>query len=198
MAYAALEESIRLLEGAPPSEVARLSRRVRHVALAADRDGRVAVTMFLRRGVSGDPCLDTHGLELADTGWRLLGGGGGTGQDYLLAARPQLKTLGAAAVEVGNGGVVRHADRLMTGESGWVRWVEVRAAVEVASLQANERSVPVHNHGVAVIAWGTERMPHIAALGADGSRLGPVQFRDSPGYWVALHRALGHRRPAAG
>lgn len=183
MAYAALEESIRLLEGAPPSEVARLSRRVRHVALAVDRDGRVAVTMFLRRGVSGDPCLDTHGLELADTGWRLLGGGGGTGQDYLLAARPQLKTLGAAAIEIGSGGVVRHADRrLMAGESGWVRWVELRAAVEVASLQANERSVPVHGHGVAVIVWGTERMPHIAALGADGSLLGPVQFHDSPGY----------------
>lgn len=196
MAYAALEESIRLLEGAPPSEVARLSRRVRHVALAVDRDGRVAVTMFLRRGVSGDPCLDTHGLGLGDTGWRLLGGGSAEGQDFILAARPQLKMLGATAVEIGSGSVVRPADRLMPEESGWVRWVEVRAAVEVAKLQANERLVPVHNHGVAVVVWGTERMPHIAALGADGSRLGPVQFRDSPGYWVALHRALSHRRPA--
>ena len=182
MAYAALEESIRLLEGALPSEIARLSRRVRHVALAADRDGHVAVTMFLRRGISGDPCLDTHGLELADTGWRLLGGGGAEGQEFILAARPQLKTLGAAAVEIGSGSVVRHADRLLPGESGWVRWVEVRAAVEVAGLQVGERQVPVHNHGVAVVVWGTERMPNIAALGAHGSPLGPVQFRDSPGY----------------
>jgi len=182
VAYAALEESIRLLEGAPPSEVARLSRRVRHVALAADRDGRVAVTMFLRRGISGDPCLDTHGLELAESGWRLLGGGSGEGQEFILAARPQLKTLDAAAVEIGSGSVVRHADRLLPGESGWVRWVEVRAAVEVAGLQVNERQVPVHDHGVAVVVWGTERMPHIAALGADGSRLGPVQLRDSPVY----------------
>lgn len=198
MAYAALEESIRLLEGAPPSEVARLSRRVRRIALAVDRDARVAVTMFLRRGVSGDPCLDTHGLELADTGWRLLGGGSGGGQEFILAARPQLETLGAAAVEIGSGGVVRHADRLMAGESGWVRWVEVRAAAEVASLQVGERPVPVHDHGMAVIVWGTERMPHIAALGADGSRLEPVQFRDSPGYWDALHRAISHRQPAPG
>jgi hypothetical protein len=182
VAYAALEESIRLLEGAPPSEVARLSRRARHVALAVDRDERVAATMFLRRGISGDPCLDTHGLELADTGWRLLGGGGAEGQDFILAARPQLKTLDAAAVEIGGGGVVRRADRVMPGESGWVRWVEVWAAVEVASLQINERQVPVHNHGVAVVVWGTERLPHIAALGADGSRLGPVQLRYSPGY----------------
>jgi len=182
VAYAALEESIRLLDGAPPSEVARLSRRVRHVALAVDRDGRVAATMFLRRGISGDPCLDTHGLELAESGWCLLGGGGGTGQDYLLAVRPQLTTLGAAAVEIGRGGVTRHADRLMPGESGWVRWVELRAAVEVASLLANERPMPVHDHGMAVVVWGTERVPHIAALGADGSRLGPVQLRDWPGY----------------
>jgi hypothetical protein len=182
VAYAALEESIRLLEGALPSEIARLSRRVRHVALAVDRDGRVAATMFLRRGISGDPCLDTHGLELADTGWRLLGGGGGTGQDYLLAARPQLTTLGAAAVEIGSGGVVRHADRLVAGESGWVRWVEVRAAAEVARLQVNERSMPVPNHGLAVVVWGTERMPHIAALGTDGSRLGPIQLHVWPTY----------------
>ena len=182
MAYAALEDSIRLLDGAPPSEVARLSRRVRHVALAVDRDGRVAATMFLRRGISGDPCLDTHGLELADTGWLLLGGGGGTGQDYLLATRPQVKALGAAAVEIGRGGVRRYADRLMPGESGWVRWVEVRAAAEVASLQVNERPVPVHDHGLAVVVWGTERMPHIAALGADGSRLGPIQFHVWPTY----------------
>src|SRR5215475_11036508 len=90
------------------------------------------------------PCLDTHGLELAKSGWRLLGGGGGTGQDYLLAARPQRTTLGAAAVEIGRGSVVRHADRLMPGESGWVRWVEVRAAAEVARLQVSERPVPVH------------------------------------------------------
>ena len=182
MAYAALEESIRLLEGAPPSEVARLSRRVRHVALAVDRDGRVAATMFLRRGISGDPCLDTHGLDPDVQRLAAPGGGGGTGQDYLLAARPQLKTLGAAAVEIGSGGVVRHADRLMPGESGWVRWVEVRAAIEVARLQVNERSVPVPNHGLAVVVWGTARMPHIAALGADGSRLGPIQLRHSPGY----------------
>jgi hypothetical protein len=179
VAYAALEESIRLLDGAPPSEVARLSRRVRHVALAVDRDGRVAATIFLRRGASGAPCLDTHGLELADTDWRLLGGGGGSGQ-VVLTARPQLKTLGAAAVELGRGGVRRHADRLAPGESGWVRWFQVRAAVEVASLQVNERLLPVHDHGVAIVVWGTERLPHVAALSADGSRLGPIQFHDSP------------------
>jgi hypothetical protein len=61
-----------------------------------------------------------------------------------------------------------------------VRWVEVWAAAEVASLQVNERLVPVHDHGVAVVVWGTERLPHIAALGANGSPVGPIQFHDSP------------------
>jgi hypothetical protein len=181
VAYRALEESIRLLEGAPPSEVARLSRRIRHVALAADRDGRVAATMFLRRGVSGDPCLDVHSLELTDTGWRLLGGGSASGQEVILAPRPQLKELGAPAFELGGGGTARHADQIMPGESNWVRWAEVRAAAEVARLQVNERQVPVHNHGVAVVVWGTKRLPHITALDADGSRLGPVRLRHSPG-----------------
>jgi len=63
-----------------------------------------------------------------------------------------------------------------------VRWVEVRAAVEVGSLQVNERLLPVHNHGVAVIVWSTERTPHVAALGADGSRLGPLELHHSLGY----------------
>jgi hypothetical protein len=31
-------------------------------------DGRVAATMFLRRGVSGDAWVDVHSLELTTTG----------------------------------------------------------------------------------------------------------------------------------
>jgi hypothetical protein len=137
--------------------------------------------MFLRRGVSGDPCLDVHSLELTGTGWRLLGGGSASGQEVILAARPRLKELGAAAVELGGGGTARHPGQVMPGESDWVRWAEVRAAAEVASLQVNERQVPVHNHGVAVVVWGTKRLPHITAPGAGGSRLGLVRLRDSPG-----------------
>ena len=76
-----------------------------------------------------------------------------------------------------------------------MRWVEVWAAVEVASLQVNERLVPVRDHGVAVVVWGTERLPHIAALGANGSPVGPIQFRVPRGYWVFWHRALSQRRP---
>jgi len=63
----------------------------------------------------------------------------------------------------------------------------VWAAAEVASLQVNQRLVPARGHGVAVVVWGTERLPHIAALGANGSPVGPIQFRVPRGYWVFWH-----------
>ncbi len=64
MAYSALEESVRLLEGTDAiPQTLHLSRRVRHIPVAVDRDGDVAATMFLRRGVSGEPWIDVHSLE---------------------------------------------------------------------------------------------------------------------------------------
>src|SRR3954454_534314 len=95
MSYDALAESLRLLDGAPPAQVARLSRRVRFLPLAVDRDGDVAATCFLRRGVSGAALLDTHLLERTADRWRLLGGGGGPG-DHALLPRPGMAESGLA------------------------------------------------------------------------------------------------------
>src|SRR3954470_3393596 len=105
MSYDALAESLRLLDGNPPSQVARLSRRVRFVPLAVDRDGDVAATTFLRRGVSGVALLDTHVLERTADRWRLLGGGGGPG-DHALQPRPGRAEIGVAVCP-GAGGVAR-------------------------------------------------------------------------------------------
>ena len=69
--YDCLAESLRLLEGAPVSCRARLSRRVRHLPLAVDWDTDVPATMFLRRGVSGVPLVDIHTLEMVGGRWRL-------------------------------------------------------------------------------------------------------------------------------
>ena len=90
MSYDARTESLRLLQGEAPANHARLSRRVRHLALAVDRDGDVAATMFLRRGISGAPMLEVHTFEQSSDGWRLLGGGGGGPRDDLRAPRPRL------------------------------------------------------------------------------------------------------------
>ncbi len=172
MSYDRLAESVRLLEGEPPASDARLSRRVRFVPLAADRDGDVAATMFLRRGVSGVPELDVHSLELVGGAWRLLGGGSGPG-DLAVEPRPALADLPAHAVSRGGGGTARSAP-LGWDRSRWVWWAELRVAREVAALLVNgERRIPVAAHGLALVVW-TERRPEISAIDAAGALLGVV------------------------
>ena len=173
MSYDALAESLRLLDGAPPSQVARLSRRVRFLPLAVDRDGDVAATVFLRRGVSGAALLDTHVLERTADRWRLLGGGGGPG-DHALTPRPGLAEIGAAVCP-GAGGVARSGNRLLPWRrrDGWISYAEIRAAREVAVLRVGTRLVPVPAHGCAVVVW-TRRPPRVRALDAAGTVVGEV------------------------
>ncbi|CCG01569.1 hypothetical protein [Blastococcus saxobsidens] len=178
MSYDALAESVRLLEGAPPASDARLSRRVRYAALAVDRDGDVAITMFLRRGVSGQPLLDLHSLELTGGGWRLLGGGGGPG-DEALDPRPALADLPGPAVSLGGGGTAGSRRGLLgRRRTTWVSWAEFRAAEEVALVRVGDRHVPVAGHGMAVVVWAG-MPPTVTALDASGEELGRVPLRAS-------------------
>jgi hypothetical protein len=171
--YDALAESVQLLEGAPLPRAARLSRRVRFVPLAVDRDGDVAATMFLRRGVSGVPLLDVHTLDLTGAGWRLLGGSSGSGE-AATGTRPRLADLGAPAVSLGGGGTARtRSGRLGWLRHDWVSWAELRVAEEVAALRVGARFLPVAGHGCAVVVRA-ERPPGVAALDASGAVLGPV------------------------
>jgi hypothetical protein len=173
VSYDALAESLRLLEGAPLPHAARLSRRVRHVPLAVDRDGDVAATMFLRRGISGFPLLDVNTLELTDGAWRMLGGGGGPG-DEATAARRRSADLGGPAVSHGRGGTARARTGRFGGiRDNWVSWAELRVAVEVSALRVDTRLLPVADHGNAVVVW-TRRPPRVLALDVSGTVLGPV------------------------
>lgn len=178
MSYDRLAESVRLLEGAAPADDARLSRRVRWLPLAVDRDGDVAATMFLRRGVSGVAELDVHSLELLDGRWRLLGGGSGP-RDLVGDPRPALADLAALAVNREGGGTARSGP-LGWDRSRWVWWAELRVAREAAALLVDgERRIPVAAHGMAVVVW-TDRRPEVAALDAAGVVLGPVPLSDRP------------------
>ena len=170
MSYDAVAESARLLEGFPPSDVARLSRRVRFVPLAVDRDGDVAATLFLRRGVSGVPLLDTHVLERTAGSWRLLGGGGPG--DHTSACRPGLVEIGVAQCA---GGVARSGTSLLPWRrrDSWISFAEVRAAREIAALRVGSRLLPVAAHGCAIVVW-TGRPPRITALDAGGTVVGKV------------------------
>jgi hypothetical protein len=173
VSYDPLAESVRLLAGDPPSEVARVSRRVRFLPLAVDRDGDVAATMFLRRGVSGAALPDTHVLVRTAGRWRLLGGGGGPG-DQAVLPRPGLAEIGAA-VSPGAGGVARSSSGLLPWRrrDGLTSFAEIRAAREVAALRVGGRLVPVAGHGCAVVVW-TRRPPRVQALDAAGTVLGEV------------------------
>ncbi len=172
MSYDALAESVRLLDGAAPADAPGLSRRVRHVPLAVDRDGDVAATMFLRRGVSGVALLDVHVLTEDRDGWHLLGGGGGPGEDFL-GLRPTAGDLGGLAVSSGGGGTARSAPGLFGRRESWISYAELRVARGVAALRVGDRLVPVAASGCAVVVW-TRRPPRITALDAAGAALGPV------------------------
>jgi len=178
VAYAALEESVRLLQGGTPSRVLRLSRRTRHVPVAVDRDGDVAVTMFLRRGVSGEPWIDVHSLERAGGKWRLLGGGGGNAGDTLFVPRPNRGQAGSPGITLDGGGTVRNGDRLVSWGVRWVRWAELRLAAEVAALEVRGRRIPVAEHGVAVVVWTSRNRPAVMALGRADDELGRVPLPD--------------------
>src|SRR4051812_373143 len=84
--------------------------------------------MFLRRGVSGVPVMEVHTLELIEGGWRLLGGGGGPG-DEATEPRPRLADGGALAVSHGGGGTARARHGwLGFGRGGRVSYKGIRLA----------------------------------------------------------------------
>lgn len=179
MAYAALEESVRLLEGLDaPASALHLSRRIRHLPVAVDREDDVAVTMFLRRGVNGEPWIDVHSLARGEGGWRLLGGGGGNADDNLITDGRGAADEAGLACSLGGGGTVLNGDRLMPWAAKWVWWAELRMAAEVATLRVGDRSVTVAAHGLAVIVWRSRQPPRAGALAADGQELGQVRIRD--------------------
>ena len=152
---------------------------MRYAPLAVDRDDDIAVTLFLRRGVSGQPLLDSHSLELTDSGWRVLGGGGGPG-DEVLRRRPALADLHGPAVSLGGGGTARSGRGLLgRRRTSWVSWAELRAAEEVAVLRAGGRHLPIAGHGVAVVLWAGEP-PTVTALDAAGRELGRAPVRAVP------------------
>jgi hypothetical protein len=141
-----------------------------------DRDGEVAATMFLRRGVSGAAEIDVHVLELTAGGWRLLGGGSGPGDDAT-DRRPLIAQLGGPALSPGGGGVARsRPTRLGFRKDEWISYAQLRVAQEVAVLRVGDRSLPVAGHGCAVVVW-VRQPPRIVALDDAGAVLGPVVVR---------------------
>jgi hypothetical protein len=168
------EQSLRLLDGEPVAQTLRLSRRTRLLPVAVDRDGDAAATLFLRRGVSGEPWLDAQALERAGSSWRPLGGGGGNADQQIFEARRPAAEVGAVAEQLGGGGSLRNAGRRMPWGAKWVHWAELRMAAEVRTLLLPARSIPVAEHGLALVVWTSKRPPVVVAADSRGCEVGRV------------------------
>lgn len=181
MAYDVLAESMQLIEnGAPTAVAARVSRRIRHVPLAVDVDGRIAATMFLRRG-QGQVWRENHVLVRQHGSWRLAGGGGGPGAGP--ADAPDHQDLGGHLQVEGSGAVYFTESALPRA----VHYAALRAARTVQTVLIADRAVRVPRHGWLVAVWPDDRTPHVTALDPAGAVLAtadarPPSFRLPPSY----------------
>jgi hypothetical protein len=192
VAYDVLRESVALIEAGRAEPVHRLSRRRRFAAMAVDMSGDMAVTMFARRGV-GNIQQDTHVLVLRDGVWTLLGGGGGSADERLLADRPatlpsHISLLGRdfpassdprVIVTSGAGGTRDTRGQFEPSDGGrWISYFVIRVNAEVALVEAFHRSLSVPWHGHVVLVWCGDQPKRVAARNASGASLAELRVDD--------------------
>ncbi|MEO6859308.1 MAG: hypothetical protein ABI323_12115 [Solirubrobacteraceae bacterium] len=188
MAYDALAVSVALIESRHLDPVRRLTRRRRFAAMGVDVAGDMAVSMFARRGVG---CIwqETHVLALREGLCALLGGGGATSDEDLLADRPAVLPdylrLGRDAVTGadpqvmavnGSGGVHDdggEADRRADG-GRWISYAGVRVSAPVTSVQVSDRWLRVPWHGHVLLVWSGPQPLRVVAHDEGGRALGKV------------------------
>jgi hypothetical protein len=184
VAHDLVAEGRRVLTGGVPEPPARLSRRHRLAALAADIDGDAAAVLFARRGTSGQPCFEVVVFERAPGGpWETVGGSGGQAEEDLLDDRPPSAALGAPLRWEGSGACRgRMAPRRRLGLPRSRAWrvlnhTLVRAAAETGQVRVHgahgARILPVQRHGQLVVVWRGRAAPSLTPWSADGVRIGP-------------------------
>ena len=153
----------------------KLTRRRRFIPVAFDVDGEVAATLFLRRGVSGNPWLEAWSLERRNGEWEVRGGGSGDGYDELFEPRESIEGL---FVSCGSGWTSRGLGRFLPSSRG-VSHAEMRLGPQVAALRVRRRTIAIPSHGMAIVVWSTRRPPAITALSSTGESLGEIPVRRS-------------------
>ncbi|WP_109899284.1 hypothetical protein [Micromonospora sp. S4605] len=170
MAYDAVAESVRLIADGPPAQPVRLSRRRRFAPVAADVDGDVAATRFLRRS-TGCFCDEIHLLvRNGNDGWRRLGGGGSSNgyEDRTAEAFERARNDLSPHQVVVNGGPAVLRDHLLPWTGRWVRAATLLAGGGIAQLVVGGRRLPIPYHGHLVVVWGSRRPPSVTARDATG------------------------------
>jgi hypothetical protein len=150
--------------------------------------------MFARRGVG---CIwkETHVLVNRDGQWALLGGGGATSDQDLLADRPAVLPghlrLRPDAMECGNaevivvsgrGGVLDDNDQTdpRPGTGRWISYADVRVNAQVTSVQVSSRLVHVPWHGDVLLVWSGGPPLRVVAHAEGGRALGEVLVSTTP------------------
>ena len=174
MAYDALGESRRLLADGPPDTPFRLTRRRRFLPVACDVDGDVAATLFVRRGVSGNPWLELWALRFVEGEWTLLGGGAGDHYEDLFEPRLDQEALGGLARPYGTTSSRIDPGRMVPWGAKFAHHATIRLAAGVETLAVADRRIRVAGHGVAVVTWRARRPPVVRALDVEGRSLGEV------------------------
>jgi hypothetical protein len=179
----------RALSGRPLRPWPRLSaRRIVLLATDADSDAGVAAVWLVRRPGGARQAVETWLYERGPRGWRGLGGGATIGGRAIGPAYNILDSRPSAARH-GPGSILTRWDGPAGYEhDGIVGCDHLRAAAEVAYIQAGDRRIIVPDHGYVVVAWKSapagvpSGRPPIAALSQDGSaltQLGPGDYLDS-------------------
>ena len=192
VAHDLVAEGRRILTDGLPEPPARLSRRHRLAALAADVDGDVAAVLFARRGTSGQPWFEVVVFERGHDGcWESPGESGGQAEDDILDDRPPAAALGAPLRWEGGGACRgRLPPRLWARAPGLPLGVSrlrgrrtlnhtlVRAAAETGQVRVRgahgERILPVPRHGQLVVVWRGHTAPSLTPWSHDGVRIGPA------------------------
>lgn len=163
MTYDQLVESLHLIDGGPVAGPVALSRRRRFLPVAADVNGDVAVTVFLRRAHGGAE-WEEHVLARTGTRWSLLGGGGGGGEELDVLLRPAPLREGHF-VESNSGGGCRAGRR-------WVAYALINVVPAVDRvLVEDDRQIRPPSHGRLAIVWTGNRPISITALDQHGQAL---------------------------
>jgi hypothetical protein len=184
VAYDVVAESLRLLAHGAPDGPGTLSRRRRFAPLAVDvtgsTDGAVAETLFVRRGVSGRPYVESWTFERRAGEWACLGGAGGPCERRAFGDRPPAARMGGFAVVLGGSGTSRPGRWPLGRRGRWVSGAHVRVAAEVGAVEVGRRRLPVARHGHVCVVW-TGPPPPVVLLDRSGRRCGTVTLPGRPG-----------------
>lgn len=158
-----------------PEQPARLTRRKRHLVVAADRWADHASVWFIRRGHSGEPEDEIIRLQLDGDEWRRNGSSGGApGAD--IATRLRLDDLaGHFSRQYHHTKAEQIPFGFHTGSNAGpgraaVRFQTVHEATTLTFSDREQRAIA--DHGYCIVVYDPKHPPTITALDAQGNNLG--------------------------